>query len=257
MSGNPRKVVGLFSVLLIVWGAVYWGYRRPAPPITLEVEPLAGIERGPLHSDPADAGSTANPNTIQSFTDAGAHPADPSTGTRTVLEKPKFWTYTVRQGDVSWETISRRVYGDRRHWKAISQANPFVSASKLVPGKTELSIPVDPSNIQGRLVQLPETKSAPEPSNKTTGQSGGSKQAGASKGKPADKAPQGITPQASPMMEYIVKDGDTLSGIAKAMLGKSSLWPLILEANRDQLDSESKIKKGMTLKIPPAPAPGQ
>lgn len=49
---------------------------------------------------------------------------------------------------------------------------------------------------------------------------------------------------------YTVKAGDTLSKIAKEMLGSASAYPQIFEANRDQLSDPDKIKPGQVLKIP-------
>jgi nucleoid-associated protein YgaU len=49
---------------------------------------------------------------------------------------------------------------------------------------------------------------------------------------------------------YTVKAGDTLSGIAKELLGNASAYPKIFEANRDQLSDPDKIKPGQVLKIP-------
>jgi nucleoid-associated protein YgaU len=50
---------------------------------------------------------------------------------------------------------------------------------------------------------------------------------------------------------YTVKSGDTLSGIAKEMLGSASSYTEIFNANRDQLSDPDKIKPGQVLKIPP------
>ena len=47
-----------------------------------------------------------------------------------------------------------------------------------------------------------------------------------------------------------VKAGDTLSKIAKELLGSASAYPQIFEANRDQLSDPDKIKPGQVLKIP-------
>lgn len=55
------------------------------------------------------------------------------------------------------------------------------------------------------------------------------------------------------MSTYTVQRGDSLSRIAKTTYGKSSLWQLIFEANRDQLDNPDLIHPGQTLKIPPVP----
>lgn len=49
---------------------------------------------------------------------------------------------------------------------------------------------------------------------------------------------------------YTVKSGDTLSKIAKELLGSASAYPQIFEANRDQLSDPDKIKPGQVLKIP-------
>ena len=49
---------------------------------------------------------------------------------------------------------------------------------------------------------------------------------------------------------YTVKAGDTLSSIAKALLGDAKAYPRIFDANRDQLTDPDKIKPGQVLKIP-------
>jgi nucleoid-associated protein YgaU len=49
---------------------------------------------------------------------------------------------------------------------------------------------------------------------------------------------------------YTVQAGDTLSKIAKQLLGDANAYPAIFEANRDQLSDPNKIKPGQVLKIP-------
>ncbi len=49
---------------------------------------------------------------------------------------------------------------------------------------------------------------------------------------------------------YTVKAGDTLSKIAKELLGSANAYPTIFEANRDQLSDPDTIKPGQVLKIP-------
>lgn len=51
---------------------------------------------------------------------------------------------------------------------------------------------------------------------------------------------------------YTVKPGDTLSKIAKELLGNANAYPKIFEANRDQLSDPDKIQPGQQLKIPAA-----
>jgi nucleoid-associated protein YgaU len=61
-------------------------------------------------------------------------------------------------------------------------------------------------------------------------------------------------PEPEPVLAtYTVKSGDTLSRIALNFYGKSSLWNLIYEANRDVLTSPSVLRPGQVLKIPPKP----
>ena len=67
-------------------------------------------------------------------------------------------------------------------------------------------------------------------------------------------APSGdsAAPQAAGATTYTVKAGDTLSKIAKELLGSANAYPQIFEANRDQLSDPDKIKPGQVLKIPAA-----
>ena len=49
---------------------------------------------------------------------------------------------------------------------------------------------------------------------------------------------------------YTVKKGDTLSRIAEAIYGDSSLYRKIFEANRDKLSDPDKIQPGQVLLVP-------
>lgn len=51
-------------------------------------------------------------------------------------------------------------------------------------------------------------------------------------------------------VEYTVQKGDTLSKIAKKQLGSSKYVDAILELNKDTIKDASKIKVGMTIKLP-------
>jgi len=66
---------------------------------------------------------------------------------------------------------------------------------------------------------------------------------------PAPASSASSTPQAGGQT-YTVKAGDTLSKIAKELLGSANAYPTIFEANRDQLSDPDKIKPGQVLKIP-------
>lgn len=51
---------------------------------------------------------------------------------------------------------------------------------------------------------------------------------------------------------YTVKAGDTLSKIAKELLGDANAYPKIFDANRDKLSDPDKIQVGQVLTIPTA-----
>ena len=54
--------------------------------------------------------------------------------------------------------------------------------------------------------------------------------------------------------QYTVQKGDSLSRIAKHLLGDANAWKQIFEANRDVLDDPDRIKPGQVLKLPPLDA---
>jgi len=62
-------------------------------------------------------------------------------------------------------------------------------------------------------------------------------------------APAPAAPQAA-QQTYTVQSGDTLSGIAKRLLGNANAYMEIFNANRDVLSDPDKIKPGQVLKIP-------
>jgi LysM repeat protein len=50
--------------------------------------------------------------------------------------------------------------------------------------------------------------------------------------------------------EYTVKQGETLSHIAKAFYGKASKWTVIYEANAGLIKDPARLRPGMKIKIP-------
>jgi nucleoid-associated protein YgaU len=49
---------------------------------------------------------------------------------------------------------------------------------------------------------------------------------------------------------YVVQPGDSLSKIAKEVLGDASRWPEIFEANKDQIKDPNLIHPGQELRMP-------
>ena len=66
----------------------------------------------------------------------------------------------------------------------------------------------------------------------------------------ADVRATGPAPGPQGERTYTVKSGDTLSKIAKEMLGNANAYMDIFNANKDQLTDPDKIKPGQVLKLP-------
>jgi nucleoid-associated protein YgaU len=60
----------------------------------------------------------------------------------------------------------------------------------------------------------------------------------------------GDTPMQPPPRLYIVRRGDTLSGIAQRELGNASRWPEIFERNRDVISDPDRIFPDQVLVLP-------
>ncbi len=58
------------------------------------------------------------------------------------------------------------------------------------------------------------------------------------------------TTGAGHLSTYTVQPGDTLSKIAKHLLGDANAYRQIFDLNRDQLSDPDKIKPGQVLKVP-------
>ncbi|MEW5958782.1 MAG: N-acetylmuramoyl-L-alanine amidase [Chloroflexota bacterium] len=70
---------------------------------------------------------------------------------------------------------------------------------------------------------------------------------------PDQPPPEPEPPPAESWRTYTVQPGDTLSLIARQMYGRSALWPIIFEANRETMRDPGRISPGQILKIPPQP----
>lgn len=215
------------AVLLAVWVAVFWLYKPHSggaagggitygqPPdlakALVAVDPMRTSPAGPSTPLPvAPLPGQAQPSQGEA----------PLPGKR--LVPPEFSDYTVQKGDTSFAAISRRIFGTTRHADAISRSNPFVTPDKLYAGRTRLRVPKDPTNIQGRIEEVPGV---------------------------IDPAPD--APTARGVIEHTVAAGETLGAISKRYYGTTTRWKAILAANSDQLDKPEKLKAGMTIHIPP------
>jgi len=232
MTDTPRRIFGIICLLVGVWVVTYWLHQPSAPPVTFGERP-ASLPLAEL----ADAGPSPAQPEPQPEPEPEPQPVQPVTAVDPAasgprVEPPAFRWYTVQPGDTSLQVIAKRELGDSKHWVALAQANPYLDPANLKVGKTRLRIPLDPTNIQGRVVEPPEAttetaaaKPAPPP-------------------KPAE--PEHVI--------YTVAPGDTLSGIAKRFYGDPGLYRLIYEANRDVLRTPDAVSVGDKLKIPPKPS---
>jgi nucleoid-associated protein YgaU len=241
MKDTQTKVFGLLCVLVGVWTAVYWLYEPGEPPVSSAPPSSEAAERDrnvPVRDPMAELSPPIKPERRTETPPTKKPEPAPVAKTpvvdspRTRVVPPEYWEYTVQQGDGSMEAIARKLLGDGRLWTKIAEANPLLDARKLIPGRTRLKIPKDLSNIQGKEVQIAEPL-PPTPASKDT----------APKDAPKDAPAAART--------YVVKSGDTLSGISKEVYGTSALWRKIYEANTDVMDSPDAVKPGTTLRIPP------
>ncbi|HEY9899927.1 MAG TPA: N-acetylmuramoyl-L-alanine amidase [Pantanalinema sp.] len=63
------------------------------------------------------------------------------------------------------------------------------------------------------------------------------------------RMPGGAKPTTTVQGTYTVKDGDTLYGIAKRLLGDGTRWPELYELNKDKIKDPNVIYPGMVLRL--------
>jgi LysM repeat protein len=153
--------------------------------------------------------------------DAGAAPA--GAGTPVTLDTPKpvapaaaETIYTVVAGDSLWK-IAHKHYGGgdvQKSIDAIYAANPTLGVDESLKIGQKLKLPAGVAKDPARL-------SADLQADATGGRT------------------------------YEVKEGDSLSTIAKKELGSTKRWTEIYELNRTRISDPAKIKVGMKLTLPP------
>lgn len=200
------------ALLALLWVGVYWWWEpvrtqpqiqvdaNPAPEASSIVDPLGrpGMLTRPVEPLPVEA-----PRPLATSSSALGGPTSETAGAAMV--EPEFRSYVVKSGD-TFERIAQRELGSRTFAGAIARANAFVDPRRLRPGR-ELQLPIDPTNVQGRLAD-----SDVEP--------------------PPPMAPT----------EYVVQRRDTLSGIAIRVYGSARYAEELFHANRDVLDSPDDLR---------------
>lgn len=219
MDDRTARLFSALGVLVVVWIVVYWSWPAGEPAVTTSMNDVELITAPVREPRPTISRSPPGPaEGSERGTPDDTEKADGAGAIGGVIP-PEFEAYVVRPDD-NYERISRRVYGVSKYAMAIARANPLQDPQKLRVGQT-IRVPKDPGNIQGRPAD--EDADAPKP------------------------APEPVT------IEYTVRRGDTLSGIAKAFYGSIRHTDFLFEANRDRLRSEDDLRLGQVLLIPPLP----
>ena len=130
--------------------------------------------------------------------------------------------WKVRYGD-TLTGIAKAVYGDTSMWKKIYEAN-----------KDLITNPDSLASIEGQTLTLPQ---------KSTSSTG------------ILTSETAVSLSYKDANEYVVKRGDTLTGIALAKYGDTSKWEDIYRANRDKITNYNSLAgiAGQTIVLPTYP----
>lgn len=217
---SSRIFVGV-CLLVLLWIGTYWVYEpgpgRAAPSISFDTPDASAGPGGPAPGGPFPSEPVVGEPTPVVF----EPPLEPEPGPGLRVEEPGFIEHVVRSGD-TFQTIAARYLGSELLSGAVARANPLKDPRRLLAGDV-VRVPVDPDNIQGRVVRDDGTPAEPPP------------------------------PETPPVVEYQVKAGDSLSRIAQSYYGSVRHADFIFRANRDVLSSPDRLRVGQTLRLPPLP----
>lgn len=233
MRDASTRVLTAATLLIVIWGVVYWvwqpGPRDAMPLVAFDAAAAGasgsavvgpGVVVDPL-ARPANRGGGAAPDAAlrEQRAPREQRAAKPTAPVVERVEPPQFREYTVRPGD-TLASIAAGAFGERGKWDVIARSNPGIDPNALRVGMV-IRVPLDPDNVQGRVVGA-------------AGDAGGGGEGAG--------------------LEYTVKTGDTLSSIAAKFYGSTRYMDVLFEANRDRLRSRNALKVGQVLRVPPKPA---
>jgi nucleoid-associated protein YgaU len=149
-------------------------------------------------------------------------------------------SYEVQPNDNFW-SISRKIYGAGRYYKALAAHNQqTIPDPKMMRPGVVIATP-DAAFLEQRYGDLiPKAAPSDSVTSVSTTQSR----------KPVESGPSGYFVSANGAPMYRVAENDTLTGIAKTHLGRTSRWVQILEMNRNVLRDGNELKIGMVLRLP-------
>ena len=148
--------------------------------------------------------------------------------------------YVVQPNDNFW-SISRKRYGAGRYYMALAKHNQqTISDPKMMKPGIVISTPEVEFLEQRYADIIPKAGPIDSGSPVTMTQSR----------KSVNTEPSGyfVSQEGEPM--YRVGDQDTLTGIAKSHLGRTSRWVQILEMNRNVLRGGNELKIGTVIRLP-------
>lgn len=211
------------------------GSRRTAEVLEVEidlVEPRRTREFDGMEQSPREK---RRPTPI-SLADDNSFPAASSQATGGIEGD----RYTVQPNDNFW-SISRKRYGAGRYFMALARHN-----QKVIPDpkmmKPGIVIATPDASILEQNYGDVIPKAGPIDSESPVAATQ------VRKSVTAERAGYFVANDGAPM--YRVGDQDTLTGIAKSHLGRTSRWVQILEMNRNVLRDGNELKIGTVLRLP-------
>ncbi len=149
-------------------------------------------------------------------------------------------TYVVQPNDNLW-SISRKRYGAGRYYKALGLHNrQTIPDPKMMKPGIVISTP-DVSLLEQKYAEsIPKLAPVDATPTVTTTQSR----------RTTETEPAGYFVAADGVPMYRVGEQDTLTGIAKSHLGRTTRWVQILEMNRNVLRDGNDLKIGTVLRLP-------
>ncbi len=177
--------------------------------------PPSGPADGPVASRPAaEPEAERNPVGDLPLRGPGVAPPTPRDTTRRTLPPPaaEVRRHTIVAGESLW-TIAVEYYDAGHLWPRIKEANPGLDEGRLEVGRS-IVIPPKEGAVAGHPTTAPTTQPAAR------------------------------------RHVYVVEIGDTLTSIARGVLGDPNRWDEIYELNRDKLASPDVVPVGLELKLP-------
>ena len=222
-----------------------------------DLVPLPGVVQ-PLPQDPPRGGTISmgapDPRTIlvattqtAPFTGQDGYHNDPSTTPQPPAGAPQIplTRYDVKDGDTLYG-ISAKVYGQGGLWEKVRDYNKdkLGSSGTIHKGVTLL---LPPKDVLLGKPYVPVAAQNPLPSSPN-----GLTNPGTLRNDPQAQQPTQQPPIAkqTDLKEYVVKEGDTLTAIARKMLNSPKRVNDIIDANKGTLADPESLTVGMKLRIP-------